>query len=112
MTAMVEVGTGPEIGHFPEIITIIELEAQAVVDPGLDPELAQIGIEYVVISVGNIITLQETVSLPREEREVEQLQRMLNLGDEKTITPSVSDMQEYLIRMSSEENLRANHLNV
>ena len=48
----------------------------------------------------------------REEREVEQLQRMLNMGDEQTITPSMSDMQGDLIRMNSEENLRANHLNL
>ena len=63
MTAMVKVGTGPEIGHFPEIMAIIELEAQAIVDPGQDPELVQIGIEYIVISVGNMITLQEIVPL-------------------------------------------------
>ena len=63
MTAMVEVGTGPEIHCFPEIMAIIELEAQAIVDPGQDPELVQIGIEYVVIRVGNMITLQETVPL-------------------------------------------------
>ena len=31
---------------------------------------------------------------------------MLNLGDEQTVTPSMSDMQENLIRVSSEENLR------
>ena len=62
MTAMVEVGTGPERGHFPEIMAI-EQEAQAIVDPGQDPELVQIGIEYIVISVGNIIPLQETVPL-------------------------------------------------
>ena len=43
MTVMTEVGTGLEKGHFPEIMTIIELEAQATVDPGQDPELAQIG---------------------------------------------------------------------
>ena len=48
----------------------------------------------------------------REEREVEQLQRMLNLGEEQTVTPPMSDTQEDLIRMSSEENLRANHLNL
>ena len=63
MTVMVEVGTGPERGCFPEIMAIIELEAQAIVDPGHDPELVQIGIEYIVISVGNMITLQETVPL-------------------------------------------------
>ena len=34
ITIMVGVGTGPERGHFPEIMAIIELEAQAIVDPG------------------------------------------------------------------------------
>ena len=48
----------------------------------------------------------------REEREVEQLQRIFNLDDEHTITPSMSDTQEDPIRMSSEENLRADHLNL
>ena len=43
MTVMVEVGTGPGRGHFPEIMAIIELEAQAIVDPGQDLELVQIG---------------------------------------------------------------------
>ena len=63
MAVMVEVGTSPERGCFPEIMAIIELEAQAMVDPGQDPELVQIGIEYIVISVGNMITSQETVPL-------------------------------------------------
>ena len=63
MIVMVEAGTGPEKGYFPEIIAIIELEAQAIVDPGQDPELVQIGIEYIVISVGNMNTSQETVPL-------------------------------------------------
>ena len=57
MTFMVEVGTGPERGHFLEIMAIIKLEAQAIVDPGQVPELVQKGIEYIVISVGNMITL-------------------------------------------------------
>ena len=63
MTIVVEVGTGPERGCFPEIMAIIQLEAQAIVDPGQDPDLVQIGIEYIVISVGNVITIQETVPL-------------------------------------------------
>ena len=63
MAVMVEVGTCPEIGHFPQIMVIIELEAQAIVDPAQDLGLLQIGIEYIVISVGNMITLQETVPL-------------------------------------------------
>ena len=61
MTVMTEAGTGLERGHFPEIMALIELEVQAKVDPGQDPELAQIGIEFVVISVGNMIILQGTV---------------------------------------------------
>ena len=63
MTVMVKVATGPERGHFPEIMAITELKAQAIVDPGEDLDLVQIGIDYVVISVGNTITLQETVPL-------------------------------------------------
>ena len=55
MTVMTEAGTGLERGHFPEIVALIELEIQAKVDPGQDPELAQIGIEFIVISVGNMI---------------------------------------------------------
>ena len=69
MTVMVEIGTGPERVHFPDIMTIIELKAQAIVDPGQDPELVQIGIEYIVLSVGNKINLQETVPhLERKEK--------------------------------------------
>ena len=60
---MTEVGTVLEKGCFPEIMTIIELEVQATVDPGQDPELAQTGIEFVVISVGSMIILQGTVLL-------------------------------------------------
>ena len=64
MTVMTKAGTGLERGCFPEIMaTILEIEVQATVDPGQDSELAPIGIEFVVISVGNMIILQETVPL-------------------------------------------------
>ena len=47
----------------------------------------------------------------REEKEIEQLQQMLNLGDEQTpITPS--NMQDNFSRTGSEENLRIGHLNL
>ena len=61
MIIMTEAGTGLEKGHFPEIMAITEREVQTIVD--LDPEIAQIGIEYIVISVGNTIILQGTVPL-------------------------------------------------
>ena len=40
MTVMTEARTGLERDYFPEIMEIIELEVQAKVDPGQDPELA------------------------------------------------------------------------
>ena len=40
VTVLTEAGTGLEKGHFPEIMAIIELEVQAMVDPGQDPEQA------------------------------------------------------------------------
>ena len=45
----------------------------------------------------------------REEKEIEQLQQMLNLGDEQTsITPP--NTQDNVSRTGAEENLRAGHL--
>ena len=48
----------------------------------------------------------------RDEKEIEQLQQMLNLGDEQTsVTPSLSSMQDNFSRTGSEENVRTGHLN-
>ena len=62
MTVMIEVGTGLERGHFPEIMAIIELEVQTRVDPDQGPELAQKGIKSIVISVGNTISFSKGLS--------------------------------------------------
>ena len=94
MTVMTEAGTGPEKGHFPEIMTITELEVQATVDPGHVPELAQIGIEYIAISAWKYNHFTRDCPTSKEEKEIEQLQWMLNLGDEQTITPPVSNMHK------------------
>ena len=75
MTVMIEAGTGLEKGHFSEIIAIMELEAQAMVDPGQDPELAQIGIEFIVISVGYMLVLQGTVPLLERKRRLSSFNR-------------------------------------
>ena len=45
MTIMIEVGIGLEKGHFPGIMTIIELGVQAIVDQGQDLEPVEIEIE-------------------------------------------------------------------
>ena len=49
----------------------------------------------------------------REDKEIEQLQQMLNLGHEQTPLKSlVTDTQDNLSRANSEENLRLGHLNL
>ena len=42
---MAEAGTGLEKGHFPEAITAIEIEVQAIVGPGQDQDPVQIETE-------------------------------------------------------------------
>ena len=59
-----------ERSFFQKHMAITEIEVPAIVDPGQDPELAQIGIEYIVISVGNIIILQGPVPLLRKKRKL------------------------------------------
>ena len=81
MTVMTEAGTVLEKGHFPEIRATIELDLQVIADPGQDPEQVQIGIEFDVISVGNMIISQGDCPTFREEKEIEQLQQMFTLGD-------------------------------
>ena len=44
MTIMIEVGIGLEKGHFPGIVTVIELGVQAIVDQGQDLETVKIEI--------------------------------------------------------------------
>ena len=49
----------------------------------------------------------------REEKEIEQLQQMLNFGDEQTLLKSlITNTQDNFSRESSEENLRPGHLNL
>ena len=49
----------------------------------------------------------------RKEKEIQQLQQMLNLGDEKISLKSlITSTQDNLSRASSEENLRPGHLNL
>ena len=46
----------------------IELDVQATAGPGQDPEQVQIGIEFNVINVGNMIISQGTVPLLGKKR--------------------------------------------
>ena len=69
MTVMIEAETGLEKGHFPETIAVIlEIEVQATVGPGQDPEQVLIKTEFDVISVGNMIISQGTVPLLKKRK--------------------------------------------
>ena len=70
ITVMIEAETGLVKGCFPEIMAMIELEVQATVDPSQNPELAQLGIEFIVISLGNMIISQGTVQLLGKKRKL------------------------------------------
>ena len=70
------------------------------VDPDQGPELAKIGIEFIVISVGNTIHFTRDCPTSREEKEIEQLQQMLNLGNKQLKTPLTLNMQAELSRVS------------
>ena len=60
-----------------------------------------------------MIISQRTVPLLRKEKEIEQLQQMLNLEDEQTPLKSlVTHSQDKFSRVNSEENLRPGHLNL
>ena len=75
---MTEAGIGPEKGCFPEIMaTMLETEVQAIVCPGQDQEQVQIGIEFDVVSVGNMIILQGTVPLLGKKRKLNSCNKCL-----------------------------------
>ena len=49
----------------------------------------------------------------KEEKEIEQLQQMISIGDEQTSLKSlITSMQDNFSKASSEENLRPGHLNL
>ena len=84
---------------------------QAIVGPDQDEGQAQIETESDVTSVGNMIILQRTSST--EERELEQLQQMLNLdGEQASLKSLAAKTHGNLNKISSEEDLRLAHLNV
>ena len=73
-----EAGTGLEKEHFLEIMSIIELEVHATVDPVQDPELAQMGIELIVISVRNMLISQGSVLLLGKKRKLNSSNKCYN----------------------------------
>ena len=114
MTVMTVAGTGLERGHFPDIRNYgnnrTRSTSQSRSRSGSRVSMNRDRIHCYKCREYDHFTRDCPTS--REEKEIEQLQQMLNLGNEQLITPPVSNMQAELSRVSSEENLRVNHLNV
>ena len=93
MAVITEVGTGLEKGSFPETTaTILEIEVQATVGPGSRASTERDRIQcYKCREYDHFAKDCPTSS---EENEIEQLQQMLNLGDEQTsLTPSTLNIK-------------------
>ena len=74
---------------------MLEIDVQATVGPGQDQEQVQIGIEFDVISVREYDHFARDCPNSREEKEIEQLQQMLNLGDEQSFSNTLKHPRQF-----------------
>ena len=112
MTGMIEAGTGLEKGHFPEIMATREIGVQAISRSRSGSRASTNRDRIRCYKCREYDHFMRDCPTSREEKEIEQLQQMLNLGDEQTsLTPLISNMQDNFSRTGSEENLRQGHLN-
>ena len=81
---MIEAGISLEKGHFPEVMTIIELRVQAIVDQGQDLEQVKNRDRIRCYKCRGYDHFMRDCPTSREEREIEQLQHMLNLEEDQT----------------------------
>ena len=103
MTIMIEVGIGLEKGHFPGTMAVIELGVQSIVDWGQGLEPVQIEIRCYKCREYNHFARECPTS--REEREIEQLQQMLDLEENQNSLSTNS-------QNSSVENARVSPSNL
>ena len=83
MIVMTEEGIGLEKGHFPDIMAVIELGVQAIVDQsGSRASTNRDRISYKCREYDNFVRDCPT---SREEREIEQLQKMHSLEETKPL---------------------------
>ena len=82
MKVMIEAGTGLEKGHFPEAITTTGIGVQAIVGPGQDQEQSTNRNRIRYHKCREYDPFTKDCPTPREEKEIEQLQQILNLGNE------------------------------
>ena len=90
MTVLTEAGTGLERGHFPEIMAITEREVKAIVGWGQGSRASTNRDRICFYKCREYKHFARDCPTSKEEKEIEQLHQMLNLGDEQTITPLMS----------------------
>ena len=79
MTVMIEAGTVLEKGHFPEIMAILEVEGQAIVGPDQDPRASTNRDRIWCYMCRKYNHFTRDCSTSRDEKEIKQLQQILNL---------------------------------
>ena len=84
MKVVTEAGTGLEIGNFPEAIVAIEIGVQPIVDPGQGLRAITYRDRIRCYKSREYDHFTKDCPTSREEKEIEQLQQMLNLEDEQT----------------------------
>ena len=104
--AEVEIGTGLEKGHFQETLVAKNSRSRS----GSRASTNRDRIRCYKCREYDHFTKDCPTS--REERELEQLQQMLNLDDEQTLKLLGMNTHDNLDSISSENNLRPGHLNL
>ena len=110
---MIGAGTALEKGHFPEVITTIEIGSTSKSRSSSGSRASMNRDRIRCYKCREYDHFTKDCPTSREEKEIEQLQQMLNLGDEQTSLKSLTtNMQDNFSRISSEENLKPGHLNL
>ena len=78
----IEIGIGQEEGHLQEITVVAEIEAQAIVDQNQGLELIQIGTGIRCYKCREYDHFMRECPNFREERNLEQLQQLLNMEEQ------------------------------
>ena len=113
MKVMTKAGIGLEKGHSPEAIATIEIKSTSNSRSMSGSRARTNRYRIRCYKCMEYDHFAKDCPTSREEKEIEQLQQMLNLGDEQTLLKSlVTNTQVNLTRANSEENLRLGHLNL
>ena len=110
--AEVEIGTGIEKGHFPETLAAIEtIGVQSTVGPRSGSRASMKRDRIRCYKCTEYDHFAKDCPTYREERELEQLQQMLNIDDEQmSLKPLAMNTHDNLNSISLEGNLRPGHL--